>query len=435
MTPNNQFDTETRFNKLIEAIKYVYASTFFKDAKDYFLATKHSIAEEKMAVIIQEVVGKRYRDHFYPDISGVARSYNFYPMGAATPEDGIVSLALGLGKTIVDDGISWSYSPAYPKVNPPSSSIGELMGQTQRYFWAVNMSKLSAYDPLKETEFLLKLESTTANENKSLKYMVSTYDPGSDRIYAGASAGGTMVITFAPLLELEQLPLNNLIKTLLKITEESTKTPVEIEFAVTLDSNNRLKAHFAFLQVRPMVVSREIIEISADEMIDENVVVASDNVLGNGSMDNLCDIVYVKPESFQAKSTQQIAREIEKINHTLRKQKISYLLIGFGRWGSSDPWLGIPANWGQISGAKVVVESSLPEMNVDLSQGSHFFHNLSSFQISYFALKHSGKYKINWTWLNQQKVVNETEFVRHVKLLAPLMVKIDGRTGVGVIKK
>ena len=435
MTPNNQFDTETRFHKLIEAIKYVYASTFFKDAKDYFLATKHAIAEEKMAVIIQEIVGQRHQDYFYPDISGVARSYNFYPMGAAKPEDGIVSLALGLGKAIVDDGISWSYSPAFPRANPPYSNIGELMSQTQHYFWAVNMAKLNVYDPVKETEYLLKLDSSMADENKSLKYLASTYDSGSDRIYPGVSAGGTKIITFAPLLDLQQLPLNDLIKTLLKITEESTRTPVEIEFAATLEFNNELMARFGFLQVRPMVVSKEIIEISAEEMYDDNMVVASDNVLGNGSMDYLCDIVYVKPESFQAKSTPQIALEIEKINQTLREQETSYVLIGFGRWGSSDPWLGIPANWGQISQTKVIVESSLPEMNVDLSQGSHFFHNLSSFQISYFAIKHSGKYKINWNWLNQQTMVQETEFVRHIKLLSPLTVKVDGRTGVGVIKK
>lgn len=435
MIPNNQFDTETRFHKLIEAIKFVYASTFFKDARDYFLATQHSIAEEKMAVIIQEIVGKRHRDRFYPEISGVARSFNFYPMGAARPEDGIVSLALGLGKTIVDEGISWSYSPAFPRANPPYGNIGELMSQTQHHFWAVNMAKLSVYDPVKETEYLLKLEALTADEDKSLKYIASTYDPGSDRIYPGVSAGGTKIITFAPMLELEQIPFNDLIKTLLKIAEDSLQIPVEIEFAVTLDSVNGLKARFGFLQVRPMVVSKEVIEISADERHGENVVVASDNVLGNGSMDNLFDIIYVKPESFQAKSTRQIAVEIEKINKTLREQKISYVLIGFGRWGSSDPWLGIPANWGQISGARVIVESTLPEMNVDLSQGSHFFHNLSSFRISYFAVKHTGKYKVNWTWLNQQKVVHETEFVKHVKLLSPLTVKVDGRNGVGVIKK
>jgi hypothetical protein len=184
-----------------------------------------------------------------------------------------------------------------------------------------------------------------------------------------------------------------------------------------------------------MVVSREMIEISKDEMYGEDVLVASDNVLGNGSRNDLFDVVYVKPENFQSKNTRRIAIEIEKINNLLREQNISCVLIGFGRWGSSDPWLGIPANWGQISAARIIVESSLPEMNVDLSQGSHFFHNLSSFQISYFSVKHTGKYEIDWNWLNQQKVVQETEFVRHIKLNSPLKVKVDGRSGVGVIKK
>lgn len=434
MTPNNQFDTEARFHKLIEAIKFVYASTFFKDAKDYFMATEHSLQDEKMAVIIQEVVGRRFRDRFYPEISGVARSYNFYPTGTARPEEGIISLALGLGRTIVDDGVAWNYSPAYPRATPPYSNIGELMNQSQHHFWAINLAKMNHYDPVKETEYLLKFDTSAAEEDKSLKYVCSTYDPGSDRVYPGVSPTGTKIINFAPILQIEQFPLNELVKKLLHIAEESLQTPVEIEFALTIDSSDDTKARFGFLQVRPMVVSREVVEISDEEMSGDEILVASESVLGNGSIDTLTDIVYVKPESFQAKNTRQIASEIERINQKLRENKTSCVLIGFGRWGSSDPWLGIPASWGQISTAKVLVESTLPDMNVDLSQGSHFFHNLSSFRISYFAVKHTAQHKINWDWLSRQQAADETKFVKHIKLLSPLQVKVDGRSSRGVIR-
>lgn len=435
MTPNNQFDTETRFHKLIEAIKFVWASTFFKDAKDYFKATQHHLSEEKMAVIIQEVVGQRYDQFFYPEISGVARSFNYYPVGHARPEDGIANLALGLGRTIVDDGISWSYSPATPQANPPYNTIQDLLKQSQREFWAVNMSKMTIYDPVKETEYLIKLDLTTAKQHGTLKYVASTYDPQSDRLYGGYSADGIPLINFAPILQMNAVPLNDLIKELLALSQESLHSSVEIEFAVTLDREGGLPARFGFLQIRPMVVSRETVDIEPQEMKADDVLLASENVLGNGQIDTICDVVYVKPESFDARYTQKIASEIEQINEALRKAHQPYLLIGFGRWGSADPWLGIPTTWGQIAGAKVIVESTLPEMNVDLSQGSHFFHNLTSFQISYFSVKHSGPYKIDWEWLKKQSVVTELNFVKHVHLVKPLKIKVDGRSGKGVIKK
>jgi hypothetical protein len=435
MTPNNQFDTETRFAKLVEAIKYVYASTYFKCARDYLQATNHTAEEEKMAVIIQEVVGKRHGDRFYPDISGVARSFNFYPTGHARPEEGIASLALGLGRTIVDDGISWSYSPAYPRISPPHNSINDLLRQTQRDFWAVNMAKIPQYDPVKETEYLLKLDINQAEKDETLKFMASTYDQTSDRIYPGLSSTGPRLLNFAPVLQMDAIPLNDLIRVMLDLAAESLNNPVEIEFAVTLDARHGLPARFGFLQVRPMVISHENVEIQAVELTDRDNLVASEHVLGNGTMNNLYDVVYVKPEKFDIKFSREIANEIGQLNQILKTENHPFLLIGFGRWGSSDPWLGIPASWGQISGARVIVESTLPEINVDLSQGSHFFHNLSSFRISYFSVKHSGKYSIDWDWLDKQMIKNETNFVKHIKLSSPLKVKVDGRTGKGLIKK
>jgi len=435
MTANNQFDKESRFRKLIEAIKFVYSSVYFKQAKDYFKATRHQLPDEKMAVIIQEVVGRRHDKRYYPDISGVARSYNFYTSGHARPEDGVVNLALGLGRIIVDEGIAWSYSPSYPRANPPYNSIDELMKQTQTHFWSVNMGELPFYDPAKETEYLVKLDLNEAQKDKTLKFLASSYDRQSDRIYPGPSSTGPNILNFAPLLVMNQIPLNDLIKKLLKICEEGVNSPVEIEFALTLDPDKGVPARFGFLQVRPMVVSHEEVNISPEELTSELAIVSSESVLGNGIVNYLHDIIFVKPEKFEAKYTRQIAAEVEQLNEAIKKSDRKYILIGFGRWGSADPWLGIPVDWGQISGAKIIVECTLPEMNVDLSQGSHFFHNLSSFQISYFSVKHTRKYQIDWDWLKKQETIGETEFVKHIKLPEPVKVKVDGRTGRGVIHR
>jgi len=437
MTPNNQPDTDTRFNKLIEAIKYVYSSTYFKAAKDYIRATKHSIKEEKMAVIIQEVVGVRHMDRFYPELSGVARSYNFYPMGRAKPKEGVINLALGLGKTIVDGGISWAYSPEYPKVDPPFGSVGDMLKNTQLDFWSVNMGKPPSYNPILETEYMVKGDLIAAESDGSLKHLVSTFDSNSGRLIIGTGGKGPRVLTFAPLLVFDNIPLNDLLIHLLKICEKALDAPVEIEFAMTLSkTNNETTIHrFGFLQSRPMVVSKEKIDIKSEDFESDNVLVASENVLGNGVIDSIKDIVYIPPEKFNAKDTQTIAMELEIINKKLVTENKSFLLIGFGRWGSSDPWLGIPVNWGQVSGARAIVEAMLENMNVDLSQGSHFFHNLTSFNVSYFSVPYYSKFKIDWEWLSKQSVEHETNLVKHVKLKSPLNIKADGRNSKGLIYK
>ncbi|MBD3290477.1 hypothetical protein GF337_16860, partial [candidate division KSB1 bacterium] len=435
MIPNNQLDTDTRFRKLVEAIKFVYASVFFKEARDYFKATRHDIEDEKMAVIIQEVVGKRFNNRFYPHISGVARSYNFYPTGKSRPEDGVVNLALGLGKMIVDEGIGWFYSPTLPRANPPYNSVKELMKQTQTEFWAVNMGKPPAYDPIKETEYLLKKDLSAAEEDDVLRHLASTYNPQSDRVEIGTGNQGARILNFAPVLVLGMLPLNNLIKKLLPLCEDKLGTAVEVEFAMTLGSKSDDPSRFGFLQVRPMVVSDAKVDIQGNEMSNSDVIIASERAMGNGIIDNIRDIIYVKPENFEARNTQVIAEQLETFNRMLVEKGTPYLLIGFGRWGSSDPWLGIPVYWGQINGAKVMVEATLPNMHVDLSQGSHFFHNLSSFQVSYFSVPHAGKYQIDWNWLNSQPSVSETDSICHVQLKQALIIKVDGRSGRGVILK
>ena len=435
MTPNNQFDTTTRFQKLTEAIKFVYASTFFRGAKNYLKAVHREIEEERMAVIVQEVVGQRQAERFYPQISGVARSYNFYSIGKETPQDGVVELALGLGRTIVDDGMSWSYSPRYPKANSPYNTIGDLMKQTQTKFWAVNMGRIPVYDPVVETEYLVSAGLPDAEKDGSLRLLASSYDPHSDRLYPGVFGDNPRVLTFAPILQLQQIPLNDLVRELLPICEEAVGSPVEMEFAVTMETGSTKTANFGFLQVRPMVVSAEEITISDDEMNDARVLAASATVLGNGITGGIRDVVYVKPDTFRKESTRQIALELEAINQTLQREDRPYLLMGFGRWGSTDPWLGIPVDWGQISGAKAIVESTLEDMNVNFSQGTHFFHNINSFRVSYFSMHHDVDRPIDWQWLDEQEVAADKEFVRHVRLSTTLTIKVDGRSSRGVILK
>ena len=436
MIPNNQFDADTRFRRLVEAIKFVYASTFFREARDYIRTTGRHPTEEKMAVIIQEVVGRRHDQRFYPDLSGVGRSYNFYSIPPAMPGDGVVNLALGLGKTIVDGGVTWTYSPAYPKKPPPFGDVRELLSGTQTEFWAVNMGKPPAYDPVSEVEYLARAGVKDAEADGVLRFVASTYDPTRDRVIPGVGSRGARILDFAPLLVLEYFPLNDVIRALLRAAEDALEAKVEIEFAVTIEQprDQEAKLRLGFLQVRPMVVSEEIVEVTAEEFSDPAVIVASDMVMGNGIEQGIEDVVFVRPEVFSPMQTPVIAQQLETVNRKLMSEHRPYLLIGFGRWGSSHPSLGIPVDWSQISGAKTVVEATLPDMNVELSQGSHFFHNLSSFRASYFMVRHDGPFPINWEWLNRQPVVHETELVRHVRPSAPLSIRVDGRSARGVVQ-
>ena len=436
MIPNNQMNTDMRFRKLTEAIKLVYASTFFAEAKEYMQATSHDIKEERMAVILQEVIGENHGATYYPEVSGVARSYNFYPSGRSRPEQGVVNLAFGLGKTIVDGGFSWNYSPAYPKVSPPFGSIREMLKLTQKDYWAINMGETPPYDPVKETEFLCLNDTTQANQDKTLEHVASTLDPHSERIDLGVGRDGPRILNFGPILSLDTVPLNALLKDLLALCEREMGSPVEIEFAMTFPKaeESGIKARFGFLQARPMVVSLEKVDIKEEELKADGVIFASKNVLGNGIQSGLRDIVFVRPGSFDAKNTPKIARELNQVNKQLVTDKTPYILIGFGRWGSTEPWLGIPVTWSQISGAKVIVEASLPQMNIDLSQGSHFFHNLTSFNVSYFSIPHTAEYSIHWDWLNSQECVFETSLIKQVRVREPIYVKVDGFRGLGLAR-
>ena len=433
MIPNNEIEEDARFTRLVEAVRFVYATTFFAEAKAYLASIGRSVADEKMAVIIQEVVGQRAGDRFYPCVSGVARSHNFYPTGHARPSDGVVSLALGLGKTIVDGGLSWSYSPAYPKAPPPFNDIGELLKNTQTRFWAVTMGDPPPHDPIRETEYLVEPGLAEAETDGALRYLVSTYDAGSDRLNPGLDARGPRALTFAPILGSRLMPFNELIRKLMDLSEEVLESPIEIEFAINLHRTEALPARLGFLQVRPMMVAGDAVAVSRDDLFGDSVLLATEKALGNGARNDLLDVVFVRPEAFDPAATPVIAKELESINRELVAAGRNYVLIGFGRWGTSDPSLGIPVAWGQISGARVIVEATLPDVQPDLSQGSHFFHNVLSFRVFYLSLEHHGPYEIDWSWLTAQPVARSDAHATHVRLQSPLSVRVDGATGRGVI--
>lgn len=432
MLPNEHPDPDTRFKRAIEALKYVYASMFFRGARHYLRSVGRDTRDEKMAVVVQEVVGRRHDERYYPHVSGVARSYNYYAFGRARPEQGVVDLALGLGKTIVDGGLAWSYSPAFPRVPPPFASAREQLHGTQSRFWAVNMGTPAVYDPISEVEFLEHHELTAADYDGILPWIASTYDAASDRMLPGARDDGPRVVNFAPMLEHRVFPLNDLVRGIVRACEEAFQKHVEVEFALLLPHPAGERARLGFLQVRPMAGASERIELPDELPTGWSALLRSERVLGNGQRDDLVDIVYVRPDTFDLARSRDAAADLAVMDRHLQDDDRSYLLIGFGRFGSSDPWLGIPVTWSDIARARVIVEASIPGVRVDPSQGSHFFHNLSSFGVSYFTVPEADQ-AIDWRWLEACEVVAETELVRHVRSPSALQVIVDGRTTHGLI--
>jgi hypothetical protein len=434
MLPNNQPDTENRFKKLIEAIKFIYSSLFFAESRDYFQVTGKDLRDEKMAVIIQDVVGNRYGDHFYPLISGVARSYNYYPVQNCKREDGVVNLALGLGKTIVDGGSSWLYCPLMPQSPPPYNNIKDLLDNSQRDFWTVKMGRINEFNPISEVEFMEKHDLDKAEEDGVLNLTCSTYDYMNDVLIAGVQGAGARLLNFAPVLKYEKIFLNKAIRKLLDICSKQYCSDVEIEFAVRKDDTSN-QYNLGFLQVRTMKVASDDGTSETFDYQQSDLLAESHSVLGNGKRNDILDIVYVKPDTFSAINSRNIAREIAAVNRELAEQNKPYLLIGFGRWGSSDPWLGIPVTWSMISAARTIIEATLPQMKPDLSQGSHFFHNLIAFGIFYLSIEEEKKKTIDWNWLDRQEIIHDGEFVRHVRCSKNISIIVDCVKNRGVIVK
>jgi len=433
MIPNNELSADQRFVRLVQAIQFVWASTFFSAARSAVEGVGKKPEDEGMAVILQDVVGQRADNRFYPCVSGVGRTYNYYPAGRSQPTDGIVNLALGLGRTIVDGGLSWGFSPAFPKAPPPFNSIRDLLHNTQTRFWAVNMGVPETHDPMRETECLVEAGLQEAEADSALRLLVSTYDAASDRLDPGLGRSGPRALTFAPLIGSRLIPFSDLVHDLLEASKDVVGGDVEIEFAVRLDRTEGLPAQVGFLQVRPMRVSATAVEVPEGLLTDKKAVVASTEVLGNGAVDDITDVVFIDPELWNADATFDIAHELEQINRSMVAEGRSYVVIGFGRWGTSDVRLGIPVTWGQISRAKVIVEATLPEVNTDLSQGSHFFHNVLGFEVLYLSVEHDGPFAIDWTWLRAQRRVTEHRFVTHVRCAQPLQIRVDGVGRRGVV--
>jgi hypothetical protein len=433
MLPNNQQSDEERLNQLCNAIKLVYASVFFSNAQVYIEATSAKIEEEKMAVIIQELVGSEFNNRFYPTFSGVAQSYNFYPTSHQERDDGIVSLAVGLGYSVVGGEKVLRFSPKYPEMIPDFSNPKSIMDNSQKYLYVLNMKKSVSLTE-KEEENLEKISIMDIRKDDSLKFLVSTYDPNDGRIRDDYTREGPLFVTFAGILKYNAIPLASILSDLMKICEKSLGSPVEIEFAVNIDPDENKKPVFSIIQIRPFIVAQEQSVISWDlEKIDKkNILLYSNKSLGNGIIQTVKDIVYIPVETFDSTNTVKIAEEVSKLNKKLEKS--SYILIGPGRWGTQDRFLGIPVNWRDISNVKVIVETSLKDFNIKPSQGTHFFQNILSKGIGYINISiDKNKDSIDWNWLDSQEIKHNYQFVRHIKLSKPLNIKLDGKKGKALI--
>ena len=418
---------------LSDSIKGVYASVYYKDSKAYMQATSNVIDQEKMAVILQEVVGTQYGDRFYPSISGVARSINYYPINDELAEEGTVSLALGLGKYIVDGGLTLRVCPYHPDKVLQTSEMEMALRETQTRFYALDLKNLGQNFSLDDGFNLLKLPVKEAENDGALTYIASTYDPYDMVIRDGIYPGGRKVITFANILQHDVFPLARILQLAQKYGQGEMRRPVEIEFAVNLDAKEK-KGVFYLLQIRPMVDMKADLNEDLNTIPEDQLLLKSVNSLGQGIMDDIQDVIYVKTDGYSASNNQLIAYDIEKLNKRFLDEGKHYILVGPGRWGSSDTWLGIPVKWPNISAARVIVEAGLTNYRVDPSQGTHFFQNLTSFGVGYFTINaymNDGLY--NQELLNSMPAVEETKFLRWVHFDKPLTVKMNGKKKIGVV--
>ena len=436
MIPNIKSNERLMIETLTEAIKMVYASVYFKDSKSYMTATLNMIDEEKMGVVLQEVIGTQYNERFYPAISGVARSINFYPIAPEKPEDGIANIAFGLGKYIVDGGNGLRFSPKYPKKILQLSTPELALSETQKFFFALDLKPESFSPDTDDTINLLKLKIKDAENDPSLKLVASTFDYDSHQLKEGIMHEGKRLITFSPQLVHGTFPLAEILQEVLEIGQREMNKPVEIEFAVNLDAPAGQPKVFSLLQIRPIAGRDQTIHIDEEQVTHDNTILISTTALGNGIIKDIHDVVYVKPTAWDASKTQEMALRLEKRNDWFQAEKKYYVLVGPGRWGSSDPWLGVPVRWPQISNSRVIVESGLDKYRIDPSQGTHFFQNLTSFRVGYFTINpyiNEGYYNLDF--LNEQPALFEDEFIRHVCFEKPIRIEIDGKRNYGVVFK
>lgn len=433
MLGNQQPSVDERLAQLGEAIKLIYASTFSQHAKAYVRATPYRLEEEKMAVIVQAVVGARHGTRFYPDFAGVVRSHNFYPTAPMSSGDGIAAVALGMGRSVVEGGRCLTFCPRYPRHPIQFSDVRDILTNSQSEFWAVELAHDgSESDGLREHRFPLSV----AEQDGTLAAVASTYSRDNDAVYDGMGRSGARVVSFAPILKQEVFPLARILQELSAVGEAALGQPVEIEFGVRLPRAAGELADFGFLQVRPLVLSGESENLQMGDVEASALICKSESVLGNGRIQNLYDAVVVDFHRFERAQSRAVAEAVAHFNSGLVEQERPYLLIGVGRWGSNDPWLGIPIEWDEIAGARVIVEAGFRDMAVTPSQGSHFFQNLMAFQVGYFTVNpEAGRGLLDWDWLAQQQAVEERDCVRHLRFDQPIEVVMNGMTREGMIFK
>ena len=436
MLPNNHPDLNIRLKQLIHAIKRIYVSVFFKKSKDYIKVTTYRLEEEKMAVIIQKLIGAEHNGKYYPEFSGVAKSYNFYPNPPLKSTDGTIAVAPGLGKAIVDGGLSFRFCPKYPNHPMQYGTLNDLLKYTPHDFYALDLKEECIDDKINEELLVKKYPLSEAEKDNTLTTVCSSYSHDNRTVYDGVDHSGPKLFTLAPILKYKVFPLPEILDLLLEMGSWGTGSPVELEFAVNLTVPEGKPKEFGLLQMRPLVVSSEIEELEIDDFGSQNLLCKSEQVLGHGIINNVRDIVCVDIEKFDRKLSREVAREIAQFNATLVNEERPYLLIGVGRWGTLDPWLGIPVTWEQINGAKAIIESNFKDFNVSPSQGSHFFQNLTSFKIGYFTVdSFTEQGFIDWDWLQKQIVAEKKKFTKRIKLEKPITIKINGHRNKGIIIK
>ena len=429
-------DNEDQMLRVLgKAIKSVYASVFFTASKSYFLATANVIAEEKMAVVLQEICGTEDQGLFFPTISGVARSVNYYPIDNEVAEDGVANIALGLGKMVVEGGQTLRFSPRHPQKILQLSTTAMALSETQRQMYALNLSVDRFRTSTDDTINFDKIDIANATDFRNMRYVSSTWDRDNDRISDSYLTKGRKLITFSNILKYNLFPLAEILNTLLDLGKDEMKTHVEIEFAVNMDVPKGQDMKFNFLQIRPVAEEIQGEKLNWDSIDTQDSIIYAESALGLGAISDICDVIYIKEELFKPALTKEMAQELEVYNKQMTKEEVNYVLIGPGRWGSSDSWLGIPVKWSHISQARVIIESGLKNFRVDPSQGTHFFQNLTSLRAGYMTLNpHIGDGKYDTDFLNSQTAVHEGEYFRHVRFEKPLYIYIDGKSNKGIIK-
>ncbi len=432
LLPNNHPDKNQRLRQVCDAVKMVYASVYSNMAKGYVKAVNYKIEDEKMAVIIQEVVGNRFDYLYYPHISGVAQSYNFYPFAHMKPEEGFAVASVGLGKYVVEGNKAFRFSPKYPaiEINSPKDQFRN----SQVKFYAVDLRKQNVNLFEGEMAGLTYEDISVAEKQGTLQYCASVYNPDNNMIYPGVSKPGPRIINFANILKYNYIPLAKTLEVTLELGKEAMGTAVEIEYAVDLTKDKEGRASFFILQIKPLISGTQDCNVDMDEINKEDIVLYSEQGMGNGLINYVSDVIYVDPDDFNKSATEDMAAEIEQMNDKMIKDHRNYVLIGPGRWGTRDKWIGIPVKWHQISNAKVIVETSLHNYPLNASSGSHFFHNVTSMNIGYFTIQPElGNRMISYEKLKNQKVITKGKYFTHVRFKNPLSIRMDGKKRIYVI--